>query len=183
MEVVAPWGRVVELACGTGEWTVELVEHASQLTAVDRPRRCSRSIANASPVPTSATSKADLFAWTPPDRYDVVFFSTWLPHVPPQRLEDFWALVAACLDHEGRVCLIDDGPAVAAHEHLIVVALLQTPPSSLDGHPVLECCIEPSCRQRRAPEVGAGAIVERAAPALAGLELGAGCGRDGRLAA
>ncbi|MEO6859273.1 MAG: hypothetical protein ABI323_11930 [Solirubrobacteraceae bacterium] len=32
LEAFAPRGRVLELACGTGEWTVELVKYASQLT-------------------------------------------------------------------------------------------------------------------------------------------------------
>ena len=63
--------------------------------------------------------QADLFAWTPPERYDVVFFSAWLSHVPPQRFDAFWALVGACLNDDERAFLIDDLPAVAAHEQLI----------------------------------------------------------------
>jgi len=112
LEAFAPRGRVLELACGTGEWTVELVKHASQLTALD-----------ASPEMLALNQErvgradvrylqADLFAWTPPERYDVVFFSAWLSHVPPQSFEDFWALVAACVTDDGRVFLIDDLPAV-----------------------------------------------------------------------
>jgi trans-aconitate methyltransferase len=66
--------------------------------------------------------QADLFAWTPPERYDVVFFSAWLSHVPPQRFESFWALVAGCLNDAGRVFLIDELPAVAAHERLLTDA-------------------------------------------------------------
>jgi len=46
-------------------------------------------------------------------------FSAWLSHVPPQSFEDFWALVAACLNADGRVFLIDELPAVAAHEQPI----------------------------------------------------------------
>jgi cyclopropane fatty-acyl-phospholipid synthase-like methyltransferase len=122
LETFAPRGRVLELACGTGEWTVELAKHASELTAVD-----------ASPEMLALNQErvgragirylqADLFAWTPPERYDVVFFSAWLSHVPPQRFEDFWALVAACLNPDGRVFLIDDLPAVAANEQLIADA-------------------------------------------------------------
>jgi SAM-dependent methyltransferase len=122
LEAFAPCGRVLELACGTGEWTVELVKHASQLTAVDvapemlalNRERVGRAVVR--------YLRADLFAWTPPERYDVVFFSAWLSHVPPRRFEDFWALVAACLNEHGRVFFIDDLPAVAAHEQLLTGA-------------------------------------------------------------
>ena len=30
------------------------------------------------------------------ERYDLVFFSFWLTHVPPSRFEWFWALVERC---------------------------------------------------------------------------------------
>jgi hypothetical protein len=45
-----------------------------------------------------------------------LFFSAWLSHVPPQRFDRFWALVAECLDQNGRVFFIDELPAVEAHE-------------------------------------------------------------------
>jgi len=38
--------------------------------------------------------QADLFAWEPDRRYDVVFFGFWLSHVPPAGFEPFWSLVA-----------------------------------------------------------------------------------------
>jgi demethylmenaquinone methyltransferase/2-methoxy-6-polyprenyl-1,4-benzoquinol methylase len=51
---------------------------------------------------------ADLFDWQPPRRYDVVFFSFWLSHVPRGRFASFWTLVRACLAPGGRVFLIDN---------------------------------------------------------------------------
>lgn len=122
LEAFAPRGEVLELACGTGEWTAELARHATRLTAVDAsPEMLALNhhrvgAANVRYLP------ADLFAWTPPARYDVVFFSAWLTHVPPQRFDTFWALVAACLNDQGRVFVIDELPAVAAHERVIADA-------------------------------------------------------------
>jgi hypothetical protein len=52
--------------------------------------------------------QADLFAWEPDRRYDVVFFGFWLSHVPPGRFEPFWSLVAGCLKPQGRVFFADD---------------------------------------------------------------------------
>ncbi len=77
-----------------------------------------------SPRPASTPShvrflQADLFSWRPDRRYDVVFFSAWLSHVPPQRFDLFWALVADCLGPGGRFFMIDELPSVAAHEQTI----------------------------------------------------------------
>ncbi|WP_034217200.1 class I SAM-dependent methyltransferase [Actinoplanes subtropicus] len=114
MERFAPYGRVLELACGTGQWTVELARHATTVTAVDAAPEalaiCRRRVADAA----VQLVEADLFAWRPRERYDFVFFSAWLSHVPPQRFDAFWDLVADCLTPAGRVFVIDELPAVAA---------------------------------------------------------------------
>lgn len=52
--------------------------------------------------------QADIFSWQPEQRYDVVFFGFWLSHVPPQRFDSFWSLVADCLKPDGRVLFVDD---------------------------------------------------------------------------
>lgn len=122
LDAFAPRGRVLELACGTGEWTVELAKHASQLTAVDASREMLALNRQRLDRADVRYLQADLFTWTPPARYDVVFFSAWLSHVPPQRFDDFWALVAACLNDDGRVFVIDELPAAAADERSIADA-------------------------------------------------------------
>jgi demethylmenaquinone methyltransferase/2-methoxy-6-polyprenyl-1,4-benzoquinol methylase len=117
LEELAPLGKVLELACGTGQWTVELARHASAVTAVDASPEtlaiCRRRVA----APHVSLVQADLFAWHPGERYDLVFFSAWLSHVPPQRFDALWALVADCLTPHGRAFVIDELPAVAALEH------------------------------------------------------------------
>lgn len=116
LEEHAPFGRTLELACGTGQWTAELVRHATAVTAVDAAPEalaiCRRRVAAAD----VRLVEADLFTWRPRERYDFVFFSAWLSHVPPQRFDAFWALVADCLEPAGRVFVIDELPAVAAVE-------------------------------------------------------------------
>ena len=52
--------------------------------------------------------QADLFAWRPDRRYDVVFFGSWLSHVPLDRFDAFWSFVAECLCPSGRVFFMDD---------------------------------------------------------------------------
>jgi len=116
LEAFAPRGRVLELACGTGQWTGELAKYASHVTALDAsPEVIAISRAKVAHDHIQYV-EADLFSWSPPQTYDVVFFSAWLSHVPPQRFDDFWALVAGCLNDTGRVFVIDELPAVAHSE-------------------------------------------------------------------
>jgi SAM-dependent methyltransferase len=117
LEALAPHGRVLELACGTGQWTVELARHASAVTAVDSSPEALAICRRRVEVPHVSLVQADLFAWHPEERYNLVFFAAWLSHVPPQRFDAFWALVADCLTPGGRVFIVDELPAVAAVEH------------------------------------------------------------------
>lgn len=112
-----PAGSVLELACGPGVWTGQLLRHASDVTAVD---------ASADMLALAATRirdkrvrfiEADLFVWRPERRYDAVFTGFWISHVPQQRFASFWSMVAGCLTPDGRVFFCDD--AYRTDEELI----------------------------------------------------------------
>lgn len=105
-----PTGSVLELACGPGRWTAQLLRHASEVTAVDvSPEMLAIASARVGNDPRVRFVPADLFQWRPDRRYDVVFFGFWLSHVPPDRFAPFWSLVADCLRPDGRVFFVDDG--------------------------------------------------------------------------
>jgi SAM-dependent methyltransferase len=107
----APVGDVLELACGTGLWTVELARYARAITAVDASPEVldiNRSrLEEARSEVSIRYLQTDLFDWRPDGAYDVVFFGFWLSHVPPQRFEAFWHLVRSALKPGGRVFFVD----------------------------------------------------------------------------
>lgn len=104
----APTGSVLELACGPGMWTSQLLRYASDVTAVDAsPEMLAIAEARVGEERVRFV-QADLFSWRPDRRYDVVFFGFWLSHVPAGRFESFWSMVADCLKPHGRVFFADD---------------------------------------------------------------------------
>jgi SAM-dependent methyltransferase len=110
---------VLELACGTGQWTCVLAARARTVTAVDAADEM-LAIARARPACAGVEFiQADVFTWQPPRRYDTVFFAFWLSHVPPARLPGFWGGIAAALAPGGKAIFIDDGPSVAATEDVL----------------------------------------------------------------
>lgn len=125
----APTGRVAELAAGTGNWTRRLAAHADQVVAVDAsPETLAINRAKLEELGLDDRVdyvEADLFAWQPDDRFDVVAFCFWLSHVPDDRFEAFWRTVDRALAPGGRVWLLDN-----AHPELAA----GTPGSPLDVH-------------------------------------------------
>jgi SAM-dependent methyltransferase len=140
LDAFRPAGSVLELACGPGVWTPQLLRHASDVTAVDASREmlaiAARSVPGGAPV---RCVQADLFTWEPDRRYDVVFMGFWLSHVPAERFESFWGRVAAALVPGGRVFFADDG--------------YRTPDELIEGP-------ESSTIQRRTPDGTAYRIVK-----------------------
>jgi SAM-dependent methyltransferase len=112
-------GDVLELACGTGQWTSRLAARARSVTAVDASAEVLALARARTASPTVQFVQADLFEWRPPRRYDTVFFAFWLSHVPPARLPAFWNTVAAALAPGGKAIFVDDGPAMAAEEEVL----------------------------------------------------------------
>jgi demethylmenaquinone methyltransferase/2-methoxy-6-polyprenyl-1,4-benzoquinol methylase len=107
LERFDPRGNVLELACGTGLWTRHLVDYADTVTAVD----AAPEVLAINRVRVGDASvrylEADLFAWSPEERYDACVFAFWLSHVPQARFAEFWTMVAGCLKPGGRVLFID----------------------------------------------------------------------------
>lgn len=108
LEAFRPTGDVLELACGPGTWTCQLLQHAATVTAVDAAPEMLRIARERVGDDRVRFLLADLFTWRPDRRYDVVFFGFWLSHVPLERFAAFWALVDDCLAPGGRVFFTDD---------------------------------------------------------------------------
>ena len=108
LDAFAPSGHVLD--AGTGIWTVRLADHADRIAALDpSPEALARNAERLAPTGTPIDYiVADVFSWTPPERYDVVFFSFWLSHVPAARFDEFWSRVEAALAPDGRVFFVDN---------------------------------------------------------------------------
>jgi len=116
-----PAGRVLELACGTGWWTEQLVPHTGSITAVDASAEVLELNRKRVGDPNVRYVQADIFEWRPDAEYDVVFFGFWLSHVPPERFGEFWALVRSALRPGGRAFFVDSRrtPLSTARDHVL----------------------------------------------------------------
>ncbi len=110
IESFRPEGSVLELACGRGRWTAELLRYASEVTAVDAaPEMLAVAAERLSQDSRARFFEADVFDWRPEARFDVVFFGFLLSHVPEEHFDAFWSLVADSLAPGGRALFVDDG--------------------------------------------------------------------------
>lgn len=63
----------------------------------------------------------DLFSWQPDKQYDLVFFSFWLSHVPPTKVNEFLSKVYNSVLPDGKVMIIDSYFEItsSAKDHLV----------------------------------------------------------------
>jgi demethylmenaquinone methyltransferase/2-methoxy-6-polyprenyl-1,4-benzoquinol methylase len=115
LDAFAPRGDVLELAYGTGEWTLRLAEVATSVVGVDAaPEMRELALAKLQDAGKRNVELrvADLFGWQPDRDYDVVFFAFWLSHVPDSHADRFWRSVRDALRPGGRFFLVDASRAV-----------------------------------------------------------------------
>ena len=103
-----PTGRVLEIACGTGLWTQALARLADKVTAIDAATEAVAIARDRVRSDNVMFEVADVFSWATEERFDVIFFSAWLSHVPTGRFEQFWQLLRRLLANCGRVLFIDE---------------------------------------------------------------------------
>jgi SAM-dependent methyltransferase len=104
---LAPLGRVLELACGTGLWTERLIQLASAVHAVDASPRMLELCSARVGLSKVTLERVDLFGWEPEEQYDFVFFGFWLSHVPRVLVVDNWRKVVKSLRPGGRFMFVD----------------------------------------------------------------------------
>jgi demethylmenaquinone methyltransferase/2-methoxy-6-polyprenyl-1,4-benzoquinol methylase len=124
LDAFAPRGDVLELAYGTGEWTVRLAESATRVVGVDAaPEMRDLALAKLQDAGKRNVELRvdDLFTWQPDREYDVVFFAFWLSHVPGSHAHRFWRSVHDALGPAGRFFFVDAAHAVV--ERNVIQAL------------------------------------------------------------
>ncbi|MBO3464028.1 class I SAM-dependent methyltransferase [Aetokthonos hydrillicola Thurmond2011] len=113
--------NILELACGTGIWTQELLKIGKKITALDASQEVIE--INRAKVGDANVyyRQVDLFSWEPDVEYDLVFFSFWLSHVPPKLLDSFLEKVYRSVRAGGQVFIIDSrfDPISTAKDHVL----------------------------------------------------------------
>ena len=105
---LGPVDEALELAGGTGIWTQRLLHVADRVTAVDAsPEVIELARRRVRSDPRVTFEVADLFAYQPARRFDLISFTFWLSHVPPPRLPAFFALLQDSLRPGGALFAVD----------------------------------------------------------------------------
>jgi demethylmenaquinone methyltransferase/2-methoxy-6-polyprenyl-1,4-benzoquinol methylase len=102
-----PGGNVLELACGTGLWTGQLLDQSERIVAIDASSESLEINRKRIGDKRVEYVRADLFSWFPNGPFDLVFFAFWLSHVPLTRFDGFWENVRNALGESGTVFFID----------------------------------------------------------------------------
>lgn len=104
---LAPAGRILELACGTGMWTQSLARWTDDLIAVDSAPEAI-AIARGRCPETVRFAQTDLFDSRAEDSYDTVFIGFFLSHVPSARFDSVMEEIGRALAPGGRVLIVDE---------------------------------------------------------------------------
>jgi 2-polyprenyl-3-methyl-5-hydroxy-6-metoxy-1,4-benzoquinol methylase len=119
VSALRPRGRLLEIACGTGVWTAALATHADTVLAVDAAPEALEIARNRVASPDVTFEAADIFSFRPAGRFDTIFFSAWLSHVPRRRFDDFWGSLGSWLTADGRVLFVDEPLSEQAKESYV----------------------------------------------------------------
>ncbi len=122
VEPVVKGKQVLELACGTGRWTKYLARWAAHTLAVDAAPEALQINKEQIRAANVDYLEADVFSWQPDKTFDVVFFSFWLSHIPPQRFAPFWQMVQRALKPGGHAFFMDSlfEQASTARDHVAI---------------------------------------------------------------
>jgi demethylmenaquinone methyltransferase/2-methoxy-6-polyprenyl-1,4-benzoquinol methylase len=97
---------------------------------------------------------ADVFSWTTAKRFDVIFFSAWLSHVPTSRFEQFWTIVRQLLADGGRVLFVDEHVDESAKETYLGGEVVERQLQDGTRYRIVKNFIDPKPLERRLRAIG-----------------------------
>jgi demethylmenaquinone methyltransferase/2-methoxy-6-polyprenyl-1,4-benzoquinol methylase len=100
-------GRVLEVACGTGQWTKHLARRFADVTALDTSAGALAIARQRAPAGVRWVQE-DVFRLGSEAPFDLVFAAFWLSHVPWSEWPRFWSRLAALLAPGGVVVCVDE---------------------------------------------------------------------------
>jgi len=99
--------RVLEVACGTGQWTQHLAGRFADVTALDTSADALAIARQRVPAGVRWVQE-DVFRFSSEAPFDLVFAAFWLSHVPWSEWPRFWSRLAALLAPGGVVVCADE---------------------------------------------------------------------------
>ncbi|TYQ29267.1 class I SAM-dependent methyltransferase [Pseudanabaena sp. UWO310] len=113
--------QVLELASGTGIWTEQLLQIGTKIVVIDASAETIAINQNKLNSDKVTYQHRDIFAWEPEQEYDLVFFSFWISHVPPDLLQSFLNKVYLATRKGGQIFVIDsrNDYTSRAKDHLV----------------------------------------------------------------
>jgi demethylmenaquinone methyltransferase/2-methoxy-6-polyprenyl-1,4-benzoquinol methylase len=100
-------GRVLEVACGTGQWTQHLARRFADVTALDTSPGALAIARQRAPAGVRWLQE-DVFRFRSDEPFDLVFAAFWVSHVPWSVWPRFWSRLAALLAPGGVVVCVDE---------------------------------------------------------------------------
>lgn len=149
-----PHGRVLEIACGTGLWTEAIAGTVDSVLAIDAAPEAVALARERVRSPNVRFEVADVFTWMTDDRFDTIFFSAWLSHVPLDRFERFWAILRGLLAADGRALFIDEHVDVRDKESFVADGVVERRLEDGRTFRIVKNFVEPSALCERLRELG-----------------------------
>ena len=102
---LAPGARVLELGCGPGDITAELIARGARVHAIDNSLEMLREAARK--APGAELERADIRSFTPAVLYDAVLIAFVLHELPIQDVKEVISRAISALDEGGRLAIVD----------------------------------------------------------------------------
>ncbi len=167
LQALAPRGKVLEIAAGTGVWTALLADMASEVLVTDSSAEMlALARAKVGERDNVRYEVRDAFELPATHEFDLVAFGFFLSHVPQDRFEAFWHGLRGAMAHGGRAFFVDEGRHFLWREEWIDEEAGIVRRTLVDGsvHRAVKVLWEPDALERRLAEIGWDASVKGEGP-------------------